>query len=177
MWIFLGNPVHRVHIMPVHSKNLIRQLFISLVERGVGAPLTETCNLLKLPMSTVSDIIHSKPGDLKRKRPVNNNVRTRFSESEKKFIRDTVYSIYEKNQVATLDNIKAALREKEFPFPYSNVLLSQLLHTIGFKYRKINKRTKCMNAPRLLIWRIEYINKIRTFRSQRKSIYYFDETW
>lgn len=167
----------RLHLSE-DAKLIVKKVFSVVSARCHPTPLKETAELTGVPKTTVHKIVNTPDNvGLSRKRKNISQVAVKISDPEKDFLRNIIYSFYEKRQVPTRDAILSELTKAEFPFSFSKTTLGIVLKQIGFKYQQINKRAKILKSPRLQIWRIEYIDKIRQFRREGRPIYYLDETW
>lgn len=91
-------------------------------------------------------------------------------------VRQSIYHMYSQNEVPTLRNVLDIIRN-EYSINSSPETLRKFLLSIGFNFKLINKRAKIMESQRIRSWRIKYLENIKLYREEGKSIYYLDETW
>ncbi|KAJ8921609.1 hypothetical protein NQ315_010517 [Exocentrus adspersus] len=90
--------------------------------------------------------------------------------------RSVLVSMYELQMVPTLDNLKLKFTQ-ETNITCRRATLHRALLSMGFKFKAINKKRNIMESQRLRQMRFEYLERIKKFRSENKSIIYLDETW
>ncbi|XP_050508065.1 uncharacterized protein LOC126885527 [Diabrotica virgifera virgifera] len=127
-----------------------------------------------MPYTTVWKIVTNRIQPRKKR----SDFSTHKAENQKdaEVIRRAIYNFYSKNLVPTLNMIYDQL-VKDYSITYSPSTLSRFLNHIGFRYKKINKRSSIMDSPRLIKWRNEYLDAISKLRDEGRPIFYLDETW
>ncbi|KAJ8909318.1 hypothetical protein NQ315_011666 [Exocentrus adspersus] len=55
--------------------------------------------------------------------------------------------------------------------------LAKTLKIMNFTYGKVDRKSILIDRYEIVVWRMEFLRKIRMFRNERKKIYYTDETW
>lgn len=85
--------------------------------------------------------------------------------------------MYKNKEVPTTASLLKHLEEHGFDVNCKTETFRKFLHSIGFKYKKLNKRCSILQSPRLINLRKEYVMQIRQFRSEGRPIVYLDETW
>ena len=136
--------------------------------------MKKTCILTKTPISTIKDIVSKSLKERKKRSDFRSH---RLDLCDQDIIRRKIYSLYENQIVPTLDKLKMKLDQDETNINISRSTLHRVISTMGFKYRKINKKQVLMESHRLRIWRSNYLSEIRKYRSENRPIIYIDETW
>ncbi|KAJ3648423.1 hypothetical protein Zmor_020228 [Zophobas morio] len=161
------------HYLSPDAKEIIRNVYHSLLEKECSAPIKVCSELVKKPYSTVRDIINSNN--------VEKKVRThqkfpRIPDELGTEIKEVIYKMYKDNQLPTTRSLKLKLQELGFEIMYSDETFRQYLRSVGFHYNTLNQRLGIMETPRLKKMRWEYITKIRQFREEGRYIVCVDET-
>ncbi|XP_017795847.1 PREDICTED: uncharacterized protein LOC108577227 [Habropoda laboriosa] len=90
-------------------------------------------------------------------------------------IRKQIYFSYKGNEIPTVETVYRTLPQTQGKF--SETSLKRWLKQMGFRYKKICKRTAIVDHERIINWKSRYLTSIAKFRQQNKAIYYLDETW
>nr|CAH7733592.1 unnamed protein product [Callosobruchus chinensis] len=53
----------------------------------------------------------------------------------------------------------------------------QLLKELDFRFLKRGRNSLLLEKEEIIVWRRDYLGKIRQFRDQGRKVYYLDETW
>ena len=123
---------------------------------------------------TSSNPIFKSPGKKRRKLSSVTNVPL-YNANE---IRGIIYNYHvtDGNRV-TLERLRAKMRE-DIGWNGSNTSLRRILRNMGFRFRKSrNNRQVLIEKNNIKCMRIDYIQKIRYYRSQNRPIVYLDETY
>lgn len=163
--------------LSLDAKQIVRNVYETLLKRSVNkqGALMETSELTKTPIPTIKSIV-GKPF-LRNKKKRKDFQTHRIDDSEKDIIRRKIYSMYEEQIVPTLDKIKLRLMQDETNIHCSRSTLHTIISSMGFTYRKIDKRQVVMESQRLRTLRHDYLQKIKKYRSEDRPIIYLDETW
>jgi transposase len=163
--------------LSLDAKQVVKNVYETLISRGLikQEALKETCLLTKTPISSIRDIIISEELNKRKKR--SDFQSHRIDNSDQDLIRRKIYCLYESGVVPTLDKLKKKLDEDETNINISRATLHRVVCKMGFKYRKIDKRQVVMESHRLRTWRFNYLQEIKRYRLENRSIIYLDETW
>lgn len=163
--------------LSLDAKQVVKNVYETLISRGLikQEALKETCLLTKTPISSIRDIINS--GELKERNKRCDFQTHRIDNSDQDLIRRKIYSLYQSEVVPTLDKLKKKLEEDETNINISRATLHRVVCKMGFKYRKIDKKQVVMESQRLRTWRFNYLQAIKRYRLDNRSIIYLDETW
>ncbi|XP_067141996.1 uncharacterized protein [Centruroides vittatus] len=74
---------------------------------------------------------------------------------------------------------KCAIRVNDDPdLPdFTRSTIYNLLKLLNFKYTNRNRNSRLIERDDIILWRRQYLRKIREMRSLGRKIYYLDETW
>lgn len=92
-------------------------------------------------------------------------------------IRRKVHQFYFDKELPTIDKVTQAINEDEDLPSFSRSTTFKLMKKLNFKYMKRSRKSVLIDRPDLMIWRKNYLLKIKSFRRQNRKIYYTDETW
>lgn len=105
-------------------------------------------------------------------------------EFDKSIIRRIVHEYYRRNEPPTVRKLLATVKERftengTCTFPYGTTTLLKILHHLGFKYMKRPGTNLHLLFERsdIMDWRAHYLQKIRQYRAENRTIVYLDETW
>jgi transposase len=95
----------------------------------------------------------------------------------KQGLRRKVHSFFFKKEFPTLDKILVAVQEDSDYPRLSRSTLWKILKSLGFQWKKHNRKSILIDRPDIVAWRRDFLRKIRQCRNENKQIYYLDETW
>ncbi|XP_076301715.1 uncharacterized protein LOC143219723 [Lasioglossum baleicum] len=99
------------------------------------------------------------------------------SEEDLIAIRRKVHSFWLNREIPTLNKILHAINNDEELPSFKKSTLHTLLKCMEFKYIVRKRNSALIDEPRIVYWRQQYIERIRTLRAEGCPIYYLDETW
>lgn len=146
---------------------------------GKEAAIKRTVELTGIPRSTLRrflDLDSFSSSLLQRKVRSDKGSLKVFGKGDAEVIRSEVYSMYDMKQVATVESLQKTLSANG-RFNVCRETLRKLLHTIGFRFKNIDKRVIIKETKRIVEWRQQYLIQINQFRVENRNIYYLDETW
>ena len=95
---------------------------------------------------------------------------------DKDAVRRKIYDLYEQKQHVTVTKLLKTLQDNGL-FNGRKTSLRQLLHDIGFKYKKVDDRRYYYEQPHIIEQRKTYLRKMRQNRADKKPVVFLDETW
>ena len=75
-----------------------------------------------------------------------------------------------------MDSLLSAVKEKGI-FSEERTALWRVMRKIGFKYKKVNDKRYIYEQPCIIVWRHEYLRRLRRNRREGMYVIYSDETW
>lgn len=119
----------------------------------------------------------STPG---KKRPLKENTQTReriYDDFTKTAIRRKVHAFFFKNEIPTAHKVMLAINEDDDLPNISTRTVRNLMHDLGFVFKKRRRCSMLMEREDIQQWRRKYLRDIKRYRSEGREIYYTDETW
>lgn len=164
--------------MAPSAQKIILNMFhqLKLENNGSTYGVVERIHVLtKISKNSITKVISSKEIHLRKKRTQKSLVHMDHLMAEN--IRRKIYQCYSNNIIPSFQMIKDQI--KLVPgFPYTaNLTLRKVLHSLGFRFRKLNSRQTIMESQRIIILRNEYLTNIAEARREGKFIVYLDEMW
>lgn len=93
-------------------------------------------------------------------------------------IRRYMYDFFLAKVYPSIEKLKEKLDQFMPDFPQmSKTSLRKIVHSIGFRFKKLNKKPILMESVTIAATRHAYLKKIKTLRDQGYEIFYTDETW
>lgn len=126
---------------------------------------------------TISD--YKSTGMLKspNKTKIRAKVADKIDDFEKDAIRHKVHGFWFQRQIPTLDKILVSINEDPDLPNFSRATLHRLLKNMNFEYSKRGRNSAMIEKDEIVIWRNKYLEQIRKYRAEGRTIYYLDETW
>ena len=93
-----------------------------------------------------------------------------------KALRSAVHEFYTEKKYPTMDSLLWAVKEKGI-FSEERTTLWRVMRKMGFKYKKVNDKRYIYEQPGIIVWRHEYLRRLRRNRRERRPVIYLDETW
>ncbi|XP_060839202.1 uncharacterized protein LOC132920662 [Rhopalosiphum padi] len=113
-----------------------------------------------------------------KKRPIRLTLIEKIDNFEKCAIRQKIHSFWFRHEIPTSKNILLAINaDPNLPsIQFSS--LKTLLKDLNFEYTRWN-RNNCALTERkdIVLWRRKYLEDIRRYREEGRTIYYLEETW
>ncbi|KAF7401525.1 hypothetical protein HZH68_007345 [Vespula germanica] len=107
------------------------------------------------------------------------NILNKLNDYDKNKIRQIIHQLFYLNQLPTTENIlEIVSNDASLPNFNRSTLYRLLLKDMNFKYEKIGAYSFINDKEEIVLWRRNYLRKIKEFREANKRIYYLDEmTW
>ena len=88
-----------------------------------------------------------------------------------------VHEFYSEKKYPTMDSLLSAVKEKGI-FSGECTTLWRVMRKMGFKYEKVNDKRYIYiyEQPRIIVWRHEYLRRLRRNRREGRPVIYLDET-
>ncbi|KAL4090213.1 hypothetical protein QTP88_025112 [Uroleucon formosanum] len=105
-------------------------------------------------------------------------IKEKIDDFEKNAVRRKVHNFWFKGEVPTLDKIlKSVNEEEDISTTFSRTNLYRVLKSLNFVYSKRGRNSALIERNDIVIWRSKYLETIRKYRDEGRTIYYTDETW
>ena len=91
-------------------------------------------------------------------------------------LRRAIHEFYSEKKYPTMDSLLSAVKEKGI-FSGERTTLWRVIRKMGFKYKKVNDKRYIYEQPRIIVWRHEYLRRLRRNRREGRPVIYLDETW
>ncbi|KAJ8959360.1 hypothetical protein NQ318_022046 [Aromia moschata] len=140
---------------------------ISAKYKGVG--VASVYNILREYKST-NGLQPTKA--YRRQRVILDNI----DEETKCAVRCLIHSFFVKNEVPTIKNILAAIKENDVIPNFRKTTFKCLLRKIGFRYGK-RRNSYLKERKEIIFWRRHYLREVKRIREQNKKIYYVHQRW
>lgn len=175
MSLLAVTPVKRISKSPLslNEKIIIRNVYNGLSHLNPSdsvVQITEMCaKLTGVSQSTIFKILREeKSGTVKSPKSSTGRKKIVLCEDEKQLIRRTVHSFYFKKEIPKRnENMPSISRDK----------LWKTLKEMNFGYEKLNRKSFLIEKDEIVCWRRRYLSAKKKFRSEKRNIYYLDETW
>lgn len=105
------------------------------------------------------------------------NLFDKIDDLDKQGIRKVIYSFWLRRELPTLNEILKAINNDYLLPNFARASLHRLLKQMQFIFVSKKMKTILTENENIINNRRNYLNDIRHFREQNKTIYYFDETW
>lgn len=113
----------------------------------------------------------------KKKIETRGRKKTEVDDDVKYAIRRKIHGFFFRNEIPTIKKIQATIAEDEDMPQLSDKVLRRTMHDMNFRFLKRNRKSMLVEKDEIVVWRREYLEKLREFRASGKKIYYMDETW
>ena len=145
----------------------------------LDAVTAKTSSATGLSENTVRGIVKKAPDfttpGKKRRRTAGQKFH-KIDNFDRSALRRIVHGFFQRKQQPTLSDIyERAIADSGFS--YSKEYLRQLLHEIGFVYRRRKTDIALMERSDVVSLRRSYLRSIRSYRREGRNIVYLDETW
>jgi len=127
--------------------------------------------------STIAEYKNKKTVSSPNKSKIRATYKQKVDDFERDAIRRKVHEFWFRKQLPTLDKILTAVNEDPDLNTYKRSTLHLLIRDLNFVYVKRGRNSALIERDDIVLWRTKYIEDIRKYRAQRRTIYYLDETW
>lgn len=92
-------------------------------------------------------------------------------------VRRKVHSFFARNEIPTLEKVLVAVNEDHDLPHFSRTNLWRVLRSMNFRFLRRQRKSKLIGRKDIVAWRTSYLQKIRKYREEGRTVYYLDETW
>lgn len=96
---------------------------------------------------------------------------------DKTAIRRKVHQYFFRNEIPTIDKVLRDVNDDVDLPNFKRTTFYKLLKKINFKFQKRGRNSLLVDKNEIVLWRRDYLQKIRQYRAENRKIYYLDETW
>lgn len=97
---------------------------------------------------------------------------------EKCEIRQTIHSFWFRHEIPTSKNILLAINADPDLPSLQFTSLKKILKDLNFEYTRWNRNNCALTEKKnIVLWRRKYLEDIRRYREEGRTIYYLEETW
>lgn len=169
------------------EKTIIYNVYCGLRERNqtmlVNDVVALCSDLTKVSTRSVHRILktfkESKGGT--EKVPANIETRGRkrihIDDDTKYAIRRKFHSFFFRNETPTLKAIAADINSDDAMPKISRRVLLRTLRQMNIRHMRRQRKSLLIEREEIILWRRNYLQKIREYRREGKKIYFLDETW
>lgn len=138
-------------------------------------------NELGIGMRTVTNTIseYKKTGELTSpcKTKYRPTIVEKIDDFNKNAIRQKIHGFWFRREIPTLNKIVQAINDDPSLPNIPCTSLRRVLKELNFEYTKRTRNSALTERGDLVLWRQKYIQDIRRYRSEGRTIYFLDETW
>ncbi|XP_076179541.1 uncharacterized protein LOC143152859 [Ptiloglossa arizonensis] len=183
----LGPPNKRIKKthLSVEEKQLILNIYKSLIQENptmlINDIVKKAATIAGVCRSTVYRVLR----EFKRTRTLSipKEKRTRdttidsIDDLDKNAIRRKVHEFYMNNEIPTAEKVLKVVNDDNDVPNVNRAILYKLLKILNFQYARRGRSSMLFDREEIVVWRREYLKKIKSFRNEGRKIYYLDETW
>ncbi|CAI6375500.1 unnamed protein product [Macrosiphum euphorbiae] len=125
--------------------------------------------------STIAEYKKKKTVSSPSKTKIRATFKEKVDDFERDAIRRKVHEFWFRKQLPTLNKILIAVNED--PDLNKRSTLHLIIRDLNFVFVKRGRNSALIEREDIVLWRTKYIEDIRKYRSQGRTIYYLDETW
>lgn len=163
---------------------MIVNLYKSKMLQQPTLKVKEVVKIISTELGIGQNTIQSTIAEYKKKTvssPNKSKIRATYKEKiddfERDAIRRKVHEFWFRKKLPTLDKILIAVNEDPDLNTYKRSTLHLLLRDLNFVYVKRGCNSALIERDDIVLWRTKYVEDIRKYREQGRTIYYLDETW
>ncbi|KAL4101079.1 hypothetical protein QTP88_021099 [Uroleucon formosanum] len=101
----------------------------------------------------------------------------KIDDLDRNALRQKVHSFWLRKELPTIDKILEAVNDDPALPNYKRTTLYTIIKKLDFVFTKRKRCSVLTEREDLLVWRQNYIDDIRKYREEGRTVYYLDETW
>ncbi|CAH2102128.1 unnamed protein product [Euphydryas editha] len=140
-----------------------------------------TADMLGISVPSVYRIIKDYKENSQITPPIIEKNRPTFSDKiddfTKSAIRRKVHSFFIKGELPTLKKVLNDINEDDTLPNFKRTTFYKILKHLKFKYIKRQSNHAIIDSDDIVLWRRNYLYKMKDFRKENRRIFYMDETW
>lgn len=107
----------------------------------------------------------------------NHNRKSTLDFVDKNSIRSTVHEFFFNNDFPTLDKALKKVNDDTALPNFKRTTFYKLLKKLNFNIQRCGKNNVLIDRDEIILWRRDYLRKIRSYRNESRKIYYLGETY
>lgn len=92
-------------------------------------------------------------------------------------IRRKVHEFFFNNEPPTVDKVLQSVNDDDQLPNFKRTSMFKILKKLGFKFSTRGRNSFLTDRDDIILWRRDYLRKIKKYRSEGRPIYFQDETW
>lgn len=108
----------------------------------------------------------------KKNRPT---YKDKMDDNERNAIRKKIHSFWFQQQIPTINKILVAINNDASIKNVKRSTLHKIIRDLNFEYVKRGRNSALLEKEDIVLWRSKFIQQIRKYRAESKTIYYVDE--
>lgn len=105
------------------------------------------------------------------------NICDTVEECYKNAIRRKVHQFFFRNELPSVDKVLKDVNDDPLLPTFKRTTFYKLLKSLNFKFKTRGRNSLLLDKDEIVLWRREYLQKIKRFRQEGRKVYYLDETW
>lgn len=101
----------------------------------------------------------------------------RLDDFTKTAIKRKVHELFFRNELPTINKVLKSVNDDNDLPNFSRATFHRILKYLQFRFLTRGRKSCLIEKNEIIVWRHTYLNNIRQFRSEKRKIYYLDETW
>lgn len=128
-------------------------------------------------IQTISE--YKNTGEFKspNKTEIHPTIIDKIDDFNKNAIRQKIHGFWFRNEISTIKKIVQAINDDPDLPNLPSTSLRRVLKELNFEFTKRNRNSALTERADLVVWRQKYIEDIRRYRDEGRTIYFLDETW
>lgn len=169
------------------EKTIIYHVYCGLRERNESMLHNDVVNLCseltKVSTRSVHRILKTFKENKGKSDSVSKDIETRgrkriqLDDRTKYAIRRKFHLFFLRNEIPTLKKVAAEISSDDSMPKISRRLLLRTLKQMNIKFMKRGRKSVLIEREEIVLWRRNFLQKIREYRREGRKIYYLDETW
>lgn len=171
--------------MGIYKKEILIDLYKNKTKNEPGLKFSKLVRALSRETgigyltvkNTVREYLDGQP-IIRKKIKLPPTVNEKFGTSEKCKMLQKIHSFWLRQKIPTSKNILLAINADPFLPSLNFTSLERVLKDLHIEYTRCIHHTRALTETEdIVLWRRKYIEDIRRYRNEGRTIYYLEETW
>lgn len=167
------------------QRKIVRNIYLTIIKDNPGVAIRDIAEKVAdstgISKSSVFNIMREFRLKGKNVTPTKTKNRKtladKLSDFDKSAIRRKIHSFYLKNELPTVDKVLRVVNDDTDLPNFSRSTFQRVLKLMNFKYVSRKRNSFLIERTDIVLWRRDYLRRIRQYRRENRKIYYLDETW